>query len=53
MLEYLKELLEDIKLHKENDCEIGLNNLNQKKLALETAIEILEKLKNNGRIKNE
>lgn len=42
MLEYLKELLEELR---KNDFEINLQNKNQKILALETAIEILEKLK--------
>lgn len=42
MLEYLKELLEELR---KNDFEINLHNKNQKILALETAIEILEKLK--------
>ncbi len=42
MLKYLKELLEELR---KNDFEINLQNKNQKILALETAIEILEKLK--------
>lgn len=42
MLEYLKELLEELR---KNDFKINLQNKNQKILALETAIEILEKLK--------
>lgn len=41
MLKYLKELLEELRINK----EINLHNKNQKILALETAIEILEKLK--------
>ena len=39
MINYLKELLQDIKLDKEYE------NRKQKILALETAIEILEKIK--------
>lgn len=42
MLEYLKELLEELR---KMIFEINLQNKNQKILALETAIEILEKLK--------
>lgn len=42
MLKYLKELLEELR---KNDFEINLQNKNQKILALETAIEILVKLK--------
>ena len=49
MLDYLKELLQDLNSNNENDFEIGIKNKEQKKLALETAIEILEKLKNNER----
>lgn len=49
MLDYLKELLEDFSCNDENDFEIAIKNKEQKKLALETAIEILEKLKNNER----
>lgn len=45
MLDYLKELLEDFSC---ND-EISIKHKERKKLALETAIEILEKLKNNER----
>lgn len=44
MLEYLKELLQDF-----NCDEILIKNKQQKKIAIETAIEILEKLKNNER----
>lgn len=50
MLEYLQDLLKEIK-RVENDL-IAVTNINhakQKALALETAIEILEKLKNNER----
>lgn len=49
MLDYLKELLQDFNCNNENDFEIGIKNKEQKKLALETAIEVLEKLKNNER----
>lgn len=49
MLDYLKELLQDFNSNNENDFEIGIKNKEQKKLALETAIEILEILKNNER----
>lgn len=49
MLDYLKELLQDFNSNNENDFEIGIKNKEQKKLALETAIEVLEKLKNNER----
>lgn len=49
MLDYLKELLQDFNSNNENDFEIGIKNKEQKKLALETAIEILEKIKNNER----
>lgn len=44
MLEYLKELLQDF-----NCDDILIKNKQQKKIALETAIEILEKIKNNER----
>lgn len=44
MLYYLKELLQDF-----NCNDILIKNKEQKKLALETAIEVLEKLKNNER----
>lgn len=46
MLDYLKELLEDFSCNDKNDFEISIKNKEQKKLALETAIEILEKIKN-------
>lgn len=49
MLDYLKELLQDFNSNNENNFEIGIKNKEQKKLALETAIEILEKVKNNER----
>lgn len=49
MLEYLQELLEDINLNIENDFEICIKNKEQKKFALEIAIDILTKLKNNER----
>lgn len=50
MLEYLKELLTDIKIV-ENEVlpTTIIMKAHQKVLALETAIEILEKLKNNER----
>lgn len=44
MLKYLKELLQDF-----NCDDILIKNKQQKKISLETAIEILEKLKNNER----
>ena len=48
MLDYLKELLQDF-----NCNDILIKNKKQKKIALETAIEILTKLKNNERsVKN-
>lgn len=51
MIEYLKELLNDFEICKNNKVMITINisNAKQKVLALETAIEILEKLKNNER----
>lgn len=45
MLDYLKELLDDLKF----DEYIKIDNRKQKYLALETAIEILTELKNNER----
>ena len=45
MIEYLKELLEDIELNIKSDSEIGLKNKEQKFFALKTAIEILEDIK--------
>lgn len=50
MLEYLKDLVKELK-RVENDI-ITVTNINhpkQKVIALETAIEILEKIKNNER----
>lgn len=50
MLEYLQDLLKEIK-KVENDI-ISVTNIKhakQKAIALETAIEILEKIKNNER----
>ena len=50
MLEYLQDLLKEIKMV-ENDI-ITVTNIKhpkQKVIALETAIEILEKIKNNER----
>lgn len=55
MIEYLKELLNDLEICEENKVMITTNisNAKQKVLALETAIEILTKLKNNERsVKN-
>ena len=51
MLEYLKELLNDFEICENNKVMITINisNAKQKVLALETAIEVLEKLKNNER----
>lgn len=51
MIEYLKELLNDFEICEENKVMITTNisNAKQKVLALETAIEILTKLKNNER----
>lgn len=50
MLEYLQDLLKEIK-RVENDliAATNINHAKQKALALETAIEILKKLKNNER----
>lgn len=42
MLEYLKELLDDLKF----DENIKIDNRKQKAFALQTAIEILQKLQN-------
>lgn len=41
MLEYLKELLNDLE-----NSKIEIKEINQKKFALETAIDILLKLRN-------
>lgn len=51
MIEYLKELLNDFEICENNKVMITINisNAKQKVLALETAIEILTKLKNNER----
>ena len=50
MLEYLQELLKELKKLDENDIPlIYIKHTKQKVIALETAIEILEKLKNNER----
>lgn len=51
MIEYLKELLNDFEICENNKVMITINisNAKQKVLALETAIEVLEKLKNNER----
>lgn len=45
MLEYLNKLLADLKF----DEYININNRKQKYFALKTAIEILEKLRNDER----
>jgi hypothetical protein len=50
MLEYLQDLLKELKKLVENDITlIYIKDTKQKVIALETAIEILEKLKNNER----
>lgn len=50
MLEYLQDLLKELKKLDENDIPlIYIKHTKRKVLALETAIEILEKLKNNER----
>lgn len=50
MLEYLQELLKELKKLDENDIPlIYIKHTKQKVIALETAIEILEKIKNNER----
>lgn len=51
MINYLEQLLNDLKEIelKEPSLTLYINNIKQKKLALETAIEILTKLKNNER----
>ena len=47
MLEYLKDLLEDLKEFNEvDDAREYFMNYHQKVFALEMAIEILEKIKN-------
>lgn len=50
MIEYLQELLKEIS-SAQNDLmpTVFIKNIKQKKIALETAIEILEKVKNNER----
>lgn len=50
MLEYLKDLLKEIKMV-ENDLIVIpiIDHAKQKVIALESAIEILEKIKNNER----
>lgn len=47
MLEYLKELLDDLKF----DEYIKIDNRKQKYFALDTAIEVLENLRNQERSK--
>lgn len=48
MLEFLKDLLEDLKEFNEvEDAREYFINYHQKIFSLETAIEILEKIKNN------
>lgn len=49
MLDYLKELLTDIKIVENEVLPTTIMKAHQKVLALETAIEVLEKLKNNER----
>lgn len=44
MIEYLKELLEDLQ-NKESYCKNNFEHYHQKSFALETAIDILEKMK--------
>lgn len=50
MIEYLKDLLEEMKLCK-NDLipVVTMNNINKKIMALDSAIEVLEKLRNEER----
>lgn len=50
MIEYLKELLQDLKQCEDEICPtLVCSHLKQKNFALETAIEILEKLRNEER----
>lgn len=50
MIEYLKDLLEEMKLCKNDLISIvTMNNINKKIMALDSAIEILEKLRNEER----
>lgn len=49
MLDYLKDLLEDLEEFREEDGRKEFTNYYQKVFALKTAIEILTKLKNNER----
>ena len=50
MLEYLQDLLKEIKIVENDLISVTIiDHAKQKALALETAIEILEKLKNNER----
>lgn len=49
MLDYLKELLDDLNF----DENIKIDNRKQKYFALDTAIEILEKLKNKKEVKKD
>lgn len=50
MIEYLKELLQDLKQCENEICPtLVCLHLKQKNFALETAIEILEKLRNEER----
>lgn len=46
MLEFLKELLEDLKDKEESYCKYNFENYQEKVYSLETAIEILERMKN-------
>lgn len=54
MINYLEQLLNDLKEIelKEPSLTLYINNIKQKKLALETAIEILTKLKNKRSVEN-
>lgn len=47
MIEYLKDLLHNMKLCENDLCPIS--NISQKIMALDSAIEILEKLRNEER----
>ena len=49
MLDYLKDLLEDLEEFREEDGRKEFTNYYQKVFSLETAIEILTELKNNER----
>lgn len=50
MIEYLKDLLHNMKLCENDLCPIvPISNISQKIMALDSAIEILEKLRNEER----